>query len=70
MARFDVYRNDSHGKAGSLYLLDIQSNHLEGLGTRIVIPLRRCASFPVTGLPKDLSPVFIIEDTECLLDTV
>ncbi|RWO86948.1 CcdB family protein [Mesorhizobium sp.] len=35
MARYDFYRN----AAGGGYLLDVQSDLLEGLSTRIIIPL-------------------------------
>lgn len=34
-----------------------------------MIPLRRRVSFPANALPPDLNPLFIIEDTGCLLDT-
>lgn len=69
MARFDIYRNHGRHQATSPYLLDVQSNHLGGLSTRIVIPLRRLDKFPQVLLPKDLIPIFVIEGVECLLDT-
>jgi toxin CcdB len=69
MGRFDVYRNHGHHKATTPYLLDVQSNHLEGLNTRVVIPLRRLDTFPKVPLPQDLVPAFVIEGTECFLDT-
>lgn len=68
MARFDVYRNLGHHQTTVPYLLDVQSNHLDALATRIVIPLRRMDKFPQVVLPKDLIPVFMIEGIECLLD--
>jgi toxin CcdB len=68
MARFDVYRNGGRHQVSTPYLLDIQSNHLEALGTRIVIPLRRIDRFPAVALPRDLLPVFAIEGIDCLLD--
>jgi toxin CcdB len=69
MARFDVYRNPGDHQASVPYLLDVQSNYLDALHTRIVIPLRRIDAFPPVALPKDLIPVFVIEDNACLLDT-
>ncbi len=69
MARFDVYRNTGQHAARTPFLVDIQSNHLAGLGTRIVIPLRLRDSFPPVALPADLTPVFTIEGLVCFLDT-
>lgn len=68
MARFDLYRNPGTHQASTPYLLDVQSNHLAALSTRIVIPLRRVDRFPEVALPKDLIPVFVVEGVECLLD--
>ncbi|TAL84998.1 MAG: plasmid maintenance protein CcdB [Candidimonas sp.] len=69
MARFDLYRNTGHHADTTPYLLDVQSNHLQGLATRVVIPLRRRDTFAQVKLPFDLTPVFVIEDIECFLDT-
>lgn len=69
MARFDVYRNAGQHQTTTPYLLDVQSNHLQGLHTRVVIPLRRRDTFPSVALPTDLIPVLIVEGIECLLDT-
>jgi toxin CcdB len=69
MARFDVYRNASRHATTTPFLLDVQSNHLGELATRIVIPLRRLDSFPNVKLPRDLIPIFMIERVECFLDT-
>jgi toxin CcdB len=69
MARFDVYPNPGRHQTHVPYLLDVQSNHLDALATRIVIPLRRLDLFPKVTLPEDLIPVFVIEGIACLLDT-
>src|SRR5690606_9949151 len=69
MARFDVYRNTGRHVATTPFLLDVQSNHLEGLATRVVIPLRRRDALPSVKLPQDLTPILLIEDIECFLDT-
>lgn len=63
MARFDVRRN----MGGNGYLLDIQSDLLSGLNTRVVVPL----------LPKDdapqpaerLNPEFKVERTAVVMAT-
>ena len=56
MARFDVYANSGKGRASTLYLVDVQSDFLEGLSTRVVVPLIEAASFPPGGLPADFTP--------------
>jgi len=69
MPRFDVYRNNGEHAEATPYLLDVQSDLLQGLETRIVIPLRRCDCFPAVSLPANLTPTFEIEGVECLLET-
>ena len=69
MARFDVYRNSGPLSASTPYLLDIQSALLDGLDTRVVIPLRRVDQFPKVKLAKDLTPVFVIENVACILES-
>jgi toxin CcdB len=69
MARFDVYRNSGPLATSTPYLLDVQCALLDGLDTRIVIPLRRFDKFPAVNLAKDLTPVFEIEGTPCILET-
>jgi toxin CcdB len=69
MARFDVFRNP--GKTASVFpfFLDVQSNHISGLATRIVIPLRAVASLKVIQIPGDLCPVVEIGQQRYFLDT-
>ena len=61
MARFDVYRNSGLLAKFTPYLLDVQCALLDGLDTRVVIPLRRLDKFLTVDLAKDLTPVFDIE---------
>ena len=68
MARFDVYRNTGAHADATPYLLDVQSDLLQGLQTRIVVPLRRRDHFPGVGLPANLAPTFEIEGIECILE--
>jgi len=51
------------------YFLDIQSDLLQRLETRIVIPLRRRDRFAAVNLPANLTPTFEVEGVECLLET-
>lgn len=63
MARFDVYRN----LAGSGYLLDLQSDLVSGLNTRVVAPL-----MPLAGAPRPasrLNPVFDVADSQVVMVT-
>ena len=69
MARFDVYANPGSHADTTPYLLDVQSDLLDGLDSRVVIPLRSLKHFPKIRLPTRLTPVFAIEGTDCLLET-
>lgn len=69
MARFDVFRNSGPYADDVPFLLDVQSNLLQGLDTRVVIPLRRCDRFQASRIPQRLTPVFNIEGLACLLET-
>lgn len=55
MARFDVFPNPN----GRGFLLDVQANLLDGLNTRIVVPLIPASSAPLPA--KRLNPVLDIE---------
>ncbi|SMG07295.1 CcdB family protein [Paraburkholderia susongensis] len=67
MARFDVYANNSKSKVNTPYLVDVQSDLLEGLTSRVVIPLIRADSFPQGELPADFTPSFEIGGTQCIM---
>ena len=69
MARFDVYPNPGQHAKNTPYLLDVQSDLLDGLDSRMVIPLRALASFPKVNLPRRLMPVLTIEGADFLLET-
>lgn len=63
MARFDVFENE--GGAG--YLLDVQSDLLSGLNTRVVVPLLPKPTAPSPA--QRLNPVFSIEGQELVMAT-
>jgi len=69
MARFDVYENPGKRAGTTPYLLDVQSNLLDELDTRMVVPLRHLEHFKNIDLPRLLTPVFRVEGQEFLLET-
>lgn len=69
MARFDVYANPGQGADSTPFLLDVQSDLLDGLDSRVVIPLRDVRRFPDVKLPERLMPVLLVGDERLLLET-
>lgn len=69
MARFDVYENPGSHAVTTPYLLDVQSDLLDGLDSRMVVPLRSLAHFPKVKLPTRLTPVLTVEGQDFLLET-
>lgn len=69
MARFDVYANPGAHAATTPYLLDVQSNLLDGLDSCMVIPLRLAESFPKVKLPARLLPAVLVQGQQVLLET-
>lgn len=69
MARFDLYRTPGAHAATTPFLLDVQSNLLDGLESRMVIPLRDRVHFPDVRLSEHLTPVFSIQGRDYLLET-
>lgn len=69
MAQFDVYRNaNPASRARVPYLLDVQSDLLEPLATRIVVPL--CRPELLAGKPAErLNPAFEVEGRKLLMLT-
>ena len=69
MAQFEVYLNPSKAtRAHYPYLVDIQSDHLAALGSRLVIPLCRAREFEFTEL-QDLTPTIDYQDEALTLLT-
>ena len=69
MSRFDVFRNTGEHAAVVPFLLDVQSEVLSSLDTRVVIPLRRRDSLPAIRFPANLMPEVVVDGVECLLET-
>ena len=63
MARFDVFKNADEAS----YLLDVQSDLLSGLNTRVVVPLIPKSSAPSPA--QRLNPVFNIEGQQLVMAT-
>ncbi len=67
MAQWDVYPNPSARLRDEIpFLVDLQSDMLNGLPMRLVAPLAR-TRIPGTALPRRLCPVFTIEGGEVVL---
>ncbi|RZI93586.1 MAG: plasmid maintenance protein CcdB [Variovorax sp.] len=68
MARYDVYANpDTSDRATVPFILDVQNDFLEGLETRVVVPLFASARFS-TQIRK-LNPAFEIAGKQVVMDT-
>ena len=66
MAQFDVFRNPRDVNGEIPYLLDVQSELLGDLPTRVVIPLVRPGHFTP---PQRLNPTFAVGDQEVTMST-
>ena len=66
MARFEVYANRGANRHVAPYLVDVQSEFLEGLTTTVVVPLIREEEHPGKRLPRDLVPGFEISGIRCV----
>jgi len=68
MPQFDVYRNpDPASSAAAPYLLDIQSELLAGLATRVVVPLFYPEAF--TKPARILNPLVTVEGHQVVMAT-
>ncbi len=68
MARFDVYANPDPGDRAVIpYFLDVQSNFLDALDTRVVVPLQLASRF---ALPtRNLNPQLSVADKSVIMNT-
>ena len=68
MPRFDLYRNPVRSEAKRIpFLLDVQSEFLELLETRMIVPLRRADLFRNTI--EHLNPVIDHDGERLVVDT-
>jgi toxin CcdB len=67
MAQFDVHRNPEQGREDIPYVVDIQSDLLSDLPTRLIAPLVRATAFgPPVGR---LHPRFVVEENAVIMLT-
>jgi toxin CcdB len=69
MARFSIYQNADDSTKTTPYILDVQTDLLNGLNTRIVIPLRKSDRYQNLSSAQDLMPSFAIQGKKFILDT-
>ena len=68
MAQFDVYENPNPTSRKTIpYLLDVQTDLLDSLATRVVVPLATVTTIPKPG--RHLNPVFSIGETKVVMST-
>ena len=68
MPQYDVYENPNPASRKSIpYLLDVQTDLLDSLTTRVVVPLVASADMPTPG--RNLNPAFSIGKTMFLMST-
>jgi len=68
MARFDVYPNPDPLEAEQVpYFLDVQSDYIQGMTTRVLVPLWRTESFP--NHISELNPQVEINGALVIMDT-
>ncbi len=70
MGRFAVHRNRNTATRGRFpLLLDVQTELLDGLGTRVVIPLAPATAAARRAAMATLNPRFTVEDKDYVLVT-
>ena len=68
MARFDVYANpDKDERKLVPFYLDVQSDFIRGMQTRVVVPLWKAGLLPIRA--ENLNPEFEIEGQRVVMDT-
>ncbi len=68
MAQFDVYLNPNANTCDAIpYLLDVQAELLDGLATRVVVPL--VAAEKMAAAARHLNPQFKIKGTPVVMST-
>lgn len=67
MAQFDVYRNSGPGSKHIPYVLDVQSDLVSSVATRIVVPLVRASMFQRST--SRLHPSFEVEGVVVMMLT-
>lgn len=67
MARFDIFANpDATERKLVPYFLDVQNDFLEGLDTRVVVPLWHASAFRQAA--RNLNPLIDVQGRPCAMD--
>ncbi len=67
MTRFDVYATPIvEERRHTPFWLDVQADHLQDLGTRVIVPLRRTSA--KQPLQQRLNPAFTVEGVQVYAD--
>ena len=69
MARFSIYQNADDPTKTTPYIVDVQTDLLDGLNTQIVIPLQKSGRYQNLSSAEDLMPSFAIQGKKFILDT-
>ena len=68
MAQLDVYENPNPATQEEIpYLLDVQTGLLEGLASRVVVPLIKASAMGKAA--QRLNPRFTVEQNEVIMST-
>jgi toxin CcdB len=68
VARYDVYANPTVAeRKHTPYFVDVQNEYIDGLSTRVMIPLRRETVFGPRA--RDLHPLLAVMGDAVVLDT-
>lgn len=68
MAQFDVYRNPNPQTNRTIpYLLDVQTDFLDSLATRVVVPL--ISASEIGQAARHLNPLLEVEGTKVVMST-
>ena len=66
MAQFDTHRKPNASSDVRPYLLDVQSDLIGRLPTRVIVPLARVGQF---GAARHLNPIFEVEGRDVVMST-
>ena len=68
MAQLDVYENPNQATREEIpYLLDVQTGLLDGLASRVVVPLVKASAMGKAA--QRLNPIFTVGQTEVIMST-
>jgi toxin CcdB len=69
MSRFDIFANPGKNRGNIPFVIDVQSNVISGLATRVVVPLRPLSAFASMTPPPELFPIIDVNGEDHVMDT-